>query len=593
MSNDSEFSFDQGEHSEFESTSNVLESHEQCIASCSKSMEYHSTDSDDEEQIDNIQKEQKNNEFDFASQFESIASRLKSMEYPIGISDDEDEQIDKIEYVIDTSDEDEQVDHLETGQNGNVIVSDDQLKSIVSRSKSVEYHLSDISDEDEQIDSISAGYGGNETVVLNELDEKFVKNNLPTGWTKINHASGMPLYFNKDMKVCSFTKPYYLGTQSLKNHNVPVENIPCLEYKLKLEKMNSKKEDDDKLDYLKKDITPEQYKSYCKRLFKFKDIKFMRFSSWDKRREYIRMIKADRRRRDLPKFKDRSTLIAVPVDPPVIENTAVPETGEWIINLNNKSYISILHEYIQRVLKTQPLYTFKELENARYPYLATVILDGIQYGIGIGSSKKQAKLDSARATMEILLPSTKDQIKINCKQGIPETQGGDVFNGCKVFDQLKIKDPRIPEFCAQAAESMPYDMLLVCVKRNFGEDVTIKTDMQKMQSNTDSEIFYSLTMKAKEYMATVICKNKREGRQKGAQALLKVLHPHIKYFGSLLRLYSHQNVGSSSEKKPDEPGTKSPRPRGSPDQNILDQLKKAMSKLEKECNSNEENDNSI
>lgn len=57
-------------------------------------------------------------------------------------------------------------------------------------------------------------------------------------------------------------------------------------------------------------------------------------------------------------------------------------------------------------------------------------------------------------------------------------------------------------------------------------------------------------------MKTVICKNKRKGRQKGAQALLRVLHPHIKYFGSLLRLYGNQNVENSREKKPDERGTR-------------------------------------
>lgn len=41
-------------------------------------------------------------------------------------------------------------------------------------------------------------------------------------------------------------------------------------------------------------------------------------------------------------------------------NTPNPE-DQWTINLNGKSYVSILHEYIQRVLKTQPSYEFKEL----------------------------------------------------------------------------------------------------------------------------------------------------------------------------------------------------------------------------------------
>lgn len=68
-------------------------------------------------------------------------------------------------------------------------------------------------------------------------------------------------------------------------------------------------------------------------------------------------------------------------------------------------------------------------ENARFPYLATVILDGIQYGMGIGSSKKQAKLDSARATLEILLPSVKNQIPVNRRHLMCERPSTNNFEG--------------------------------------------------------------------------------------------------------------------------------------------------------------------
>lgn len=58
-----------------------------------------------------------------------------------------------------------------------------------------------------------------------------------------------------------------------------------------------------------------------------------------------------------------------------------------------------------------------------------------------------------------------------------------------------------------------------------------------------------------------------------------MLHPHIQYFGSLLRLYSHQNFGSSCEKKLDEPGNQSPKPRSGPNNEILRRLRAEMSKL--------------
>lgn len=53
----------------------------------------------------------------------------------------------------------------------------------------------------------------------------------------------------------------------------------------------------------------------------------------------------------------------------------------------------------------------------------------MQYGIGIGSSKKQAKLDAARATLEILLPSVRDHIQLNKRNLMNERQGSTSFDG--------------------------------------------------------------------------------------------------------------------------------------------------------------------
>lgn len=71
-------------------------------------------------------------------------------------------------------------------------------------------------------------------------------------------------------------------------------------------------------------------------------------------------------------------------------------------------------------------------ENARYPYLATVILDNMQYGIGIGSSKKLAKLDAARATLEVLLPSVKNYFQINRRHATNERHSISSLDGNSV-----------------------------------------------------------------------------------------------------------------------------------------------------------------
>jgi len=135
------------------------------------------------------------------------------------------------------------------------------------------------------------------------------------------------------------------------------------------------------------------------------------------------------------------------------------------------------------------MYIIIFLEQSKYSYLCTVILDGIHYGIGTGSTKKQAKIESARATLQILLPSVKHFQTDNFSQSRNEIQENNhleqykvgIFNKCQIryynysiysyilcfqiFDKLNIKDTIIPQICAQSTESTPYEMLKLCVKR--------------------------------------------------------------------------------------------------------------------------------
>lgn len=57
------------------------------------------------------------------------------------------------------------------------------------------------------------------------------------------------------------------------------------------------------------------------------------------------------------------------------------------------------------------------------------------------------------------------------------------------------------------------------------------------------------TMKVSKHTATVTCQNKREGKQRAAQAILQLLHPYTKSWGSLLRLYGRGSCKTPKEKK--------------------------------------------
>lgn len=49
--------------------------------------------------------------------------------------------------------------------------------------------------------------------------------------------------------------------------------------------------------------------------------------------------------------------------------------------------------------------------------MATVSIADMQYGVGYGTSKKQAKSDAAKATLEILIPEMRNKITADAKAG--------------------------------------------------------------------------------------------------------------------------------------------------------------------------------
>lgn len=45
----------------------------------------------------------------------------------------------------------------------------------------------------------------------------------------------MPLYLNRQSRVCTVSRPYYIAEQSARKHDIPISSIPCLAYKKRKE----------------------------------------------------------------------------------------------------------------------------------------------------------------------------------------------------------------------------------------------------------------------------------------------------------------------------------------------------------------------
>lgn len=319
-----------------------------------------------------------------------------------------------------------------------------------------------------------------------------------------------------------------------------------------------------------KSLTSEQLQDYCKKLFRFRTIRVMRFKSWSARRKFTKNRKNIKHLKR-PTLPDGTKLITFPIVEEPGSSNSKPKK-EWIMNPNGKSYVCILHEYVQHALKKQPSYEFKELDNAASPYSATVSINELKYGTGYGTSKKQAKSEAARETLEILIPEMRD--KISCGKDSKK----DTTHDLSVFDEIKIEDPRVAEFCAKTTEPSPHTILLTCLQRNFGlKDVQIKYDISTVKHKRNE-----FTMTVGKHTATVTCKSKRDGKQRASQAILQILHPHIKTWGSLLRLYGNKSVKSFKEKKQEEQEITVLQGKATinqPNYAILDKLKEEMTKL--------------
>ncbi|XP_014483299.1 PREDICTED: microprocessor complex subunit DGCR8 [Dinoponera quadriceps] len=424
----------------------------------------------------------------------------------------------------------------------------------------------------------STPYEEKEKLVLDEIGHNHF-DVLPEGWVQVTHNSGMPLYLHKQSRVCTLAKPYFLGPGSVRKHEVPMSGIPCLQYKRALEEEAEERKREmerapnaetyslpsAKIETIQENreahsLDSEQLRNYCQSLFRFKSIKVMRFQSWSARRKFTKN-KRHRKQLERPTLPDGTKLITFPVNSSGVSgngNTAGDEGSRrhpkhWIMNPSGKSYVCILHEYVQHALKKQPSYKFKELENAATPYSAVVCINEMEYGSGFGSSKKQAKANAARKTLEILIPQMKDKISgdndgDNGSNNASRTMKASRRNSdadLSFFDEISITDPRVAEFCAKTTEPSPHAILITCLQRNYGlGDMHINYSVNTLKHQRNE-----FTMRVGKHEATVVCRNKKDGKQRAAQAILQLMHPHIQSWGSLLRLYGSRSVKSFKEKK--------------------------------------------
>lgn len=430
---------------------------------------------------------------------------------------------------------------------------------------------------------------------------------LPDGWIMTFHNSGVPVYLHRESRVVTWSRPYFLGTGSIRKHGPPLTSIPCLHYR----KMKDSEEREraagiappepelppDEPDPLGTDAGPpdekdplgaeaapgalgqvkakvevckdesvdlEEFRNYLEKRFDFEQVTVKKFRTWAERRQFNREMKRKQAESERPILPANQKLITLSVQD-------APTKKEFVINPNGKSEVCILHEYMQRVLKVRPVYSFFECENPSEPFGASVTIDGVTYGSGTASSKKLAKNKAARATLEILIP---DFVKQTSEEKPRDSEELEYFN------HISIEDSRVYELTSKAGLLSPYQILHECLKRNHGMgDTSIKFEVVPGKNQKSEYV-----MACGKHTVRGWCKNKRVGKQLASQKILQLLHPHVKNWGSLLRMYGRESSKMVKQETSDKSVIELQQfaRKNKPNLHILSKLQEEMRRLAEE-----------
>uniref|UniRef100_A0A914H1J6 Microprocessor complex subunit DGCR8 n=1 Tax=Globodera rostochiensis TaxID=31243 RepID=A0A914H1J6_GLORO len=416
---------------------------------------------------------------------------------------------------------------------------------------------------------------------------------LPDGWVEITHASGLPVYLHRPTRCCTFSRPYFIGRGSVRNHTVPESAIPCLfqrkvrnEIEKPEERNNTLEGDDSLLSRLsapsvkvKTEVDLQNAQLNSEQLYEY--AKTRNFYKRKKERKTLNQsVQSNGTSREArPILPSTVKLITVPS----LEADSKPHQRTFYLNPQGKTSVSILHEFVQKVLKCTVRYFFNETRSSATPFhcVAKLVNSGtptaaevgidpaskrtteenenaandelIALGEGFGAGKKSAKLIAAKNALQKLVPGIdfdEEGIAI-ASRSCPKTndgihsnnenaEGTTAFeNPLHIFDLLTITDTRIPELSARAGQPSPYLILQEYLKRcsTYG-NTTIQLTTRRLRHQMH-EFALSVGGNNNERVR-VVSTNKREGKQKAAQAMLKKLHPNNSTWGSLLRLYGYE-----------------------------------------------------
>ncbi|GAV09505.1 hypothetical protein RvY_19037 [Ramazzottius varieornatus] len=449
---------------------------------------------------------------------------------------------------------------------------------------------------------------------------------LPEGWLKVIHQSGIPIYFHKESRICTLSRPYGLGKASLRGHRIPISAIPCLDYQRAKEEgaMKVKAATDARpadevpgatlegadVDVFKsaKVLTADEHiqksllsaaevRQYCSKVFDFQSKIVRRFSSWKVGRGRQRLMKKIKHEETTQNQINRRTKTKTDMEE---DNKAMPSTmlknativtferadkdGKMkVFHINNpttKTSVSLLTEFVQHAKKTKPDWNFMDVPDVNAPYQCVVSVEGKEEGRGMGGSKKAAKAAAAATAIVKLAPEFKKVLEGEAM----------LENDEDIFRDIAIEDQRVNDITHKAGIAQPYQLLNLALTRRQGsqhQKVDFKTEVGKSGAKKND---YHMRAVAgdREYSAMIVSPERHIAKQMCAQKILQEMHPDLKYYGQLLELYGESHQRNIRKKKATQRSITDLQAKGKwgePNWELLDKLKEEMRKIKVEAGS--------
>ncbi|CAD5234841.1 unnamed protein product [Bursaphelenchus xylophilus] len=495
--------------------------------------------------------------------------------------------------------------------------------------------LEDLLEKDVDLQKYPEGASVRKKTVL-EIRPNDFSHILPDGWIEITHDCGLPVYLHRKTRVCTFARPYFIGPNSVRKHLIPIPSIPCLNMKKQLEEIKTRDEKcpfrptpkvemvtvGDREQYLNGD----ELNDYAKSVFKFKTIDVVRFSKWSETRNFHRNRKRKLHEDAMPASGLNNDVKLITV--PELNESAKPSQRTFCLNPINKTSVTILHEYVQKVLKSVVVYDFTELSSATNPYRCVSKLkqsnalqqirqqksieakltllkeryekemnlhssevirsdpsevgdETLLLGVGFGKSKKAAKMAAAEKVLLGLIPGltfNNEHIAVNQEDGDPSQP-----EPAELFELLEITDTRVPDLCQKTGRPQPYMILQELVRRN----VSLEDTRIEMTTEQKGHQRHQFTMKlGQDHTVSVTGGNKKDAKQRASQIMLQKLFPNAQNFSDILKLYDDMSFTLQKEAQKikrqmsSNPEGREPEQRGCSEA-LGVQLREAMKMLDK------------